>query len=372
MLQATEFHQLHLVRTKEIVRPQNIEFPFAENVYQLCIGDRADKRSHDVPRKKKAKSNSPDDHPEQQLDAEATDDRQQSKDADSTSYDPDIWTVSGNSITRVHNVPRKKLYVPGPEDECPVDLKYIDVFRDATTTIVDIPEERHIDDFWVPVGSEVPDRELSDWWTGKTTFFFVMPKAKKGHELIFGRETKIQETSGRPDHVWPETWRELSKKNRSREVEIGKNSRPLRQEARSVRGLDDLVQDDDAEDYEAQFEIARKEYSPKVASPAMPVIDITHQQSKDAENSSDLQHRELFDYNIDNYLLVARPVPHSEIKKTPRRSTSSTARVGSSDRQRCMGHEQCRRILRRRRTQRKGRTTISFWIPCAALPRKTF
>ena len=206
--------------------------------------------------------------------------------------------------------------MPGPDEECPVDLKYVDVYRDTTTSIIDIPEERHIDDFWVPVGKQLdgkaPDRELSEWWTEKTQFFFVMPQPRPGWEWVYGRETRLLDKSTRPDHCWPETWTTLSKKARRIEIEKGKVLRPLRQEARRLCRFEDHVKEEDKEDYNVQIEIARKEFAHKTPSPAMPVIDITTlQQEQSADTSHVLDHREKLDYNLDSYALVARPVPPS-------------------------------------------------------------
>eukprot|EP00435_Cladocopium_sp_Y103_P067059 s369_g29.t1 len=82
---------------------------------------------------------------------------------------PDRWQVSddGRMWTRIHSVPRRKLYVPELAADVPVHLflpeRATDIRRGSPN-----PEHIRIRDEWrVPNG----DRELHYVWTGTTTFF---------------------------------------------------------------------------------------------------------------------------------------------------------------------------------------------------------
>ena len=69
-------------------------------------------------------------------------------------------------------------------------------------------QERRIDDYWNIDGSG----DLSDSWTGFTHFTLLSEKPPEGYIYIWSgvRLTKRQATS-RPDHLWPELWRGMSK-----------------------------------------------------------------------------------------------------------------------------------------------------------------
>ena len=116
----------------------------------------------------------------------------------------DFWSISGNFIYRHHVEPRVKLYSPR-EASFPVPLKYIDVSR-TTETNWDVMQESRIDDYWNIDGS----RDLSASWTGFTQFALLSEKPPEGHTWSGERLTKQQATS-RPDHLWPELWRGMSK-----------------------------------------------------------------------------------------------------------------------------------------------------------------
>ena len=54
----------------------------------------------------------------------------------------DFWTVTGDLITRRHQVPRKTLYMPKAAD-FPLPLEYVDIFR-TTYTDLDSTKEKKI------------------------------------------------------------------------------------------------------------------------------------------------------------------------------------------------------------------------------------
>ena len=84
--------------------------------------------------------------------------------------------------------------------------KYIDVSR-TTHTNSDVMQESRIDDYWSIDGS----RDVSGSWTGFTQVaLWWSEKPPEGHTWSGGRLTKRQAAS-RPDHLWPELWRGMSK-----------------------------------------------------------------------------------------------------------------------------------------------------------------
>ena len=112
------------------------------------------------------------------------------------SEEQNFWSTNGEVIIRHHRVPRDSLFIP-TDDNCPMPLKYLDVFR-RTYTDLENKEEASISDLWNLDGS----RRLSDSWRGKTVFEFIRPPPKKNHYWVDGLEVRKQKTS-RPGHIWP-------------------------------------------------------------------------------------------------------------------------------------------------------------------------
>ena len=86
----------------------------------------------------------------------------------------DFWSISGSFIIRHHVEPRVKLHSPR-EESFPTPLNYIDVTR-TTHTNLDVKQEKRIDDVRNIDGS----RDLSDPWTGFTSFTLLEEKALDG------------------------------------------------------------------------------------------------------------------------------------------------------------------------------------------------
>ena len=116
----------------------------------------------------------------------------------------DFWSMSGNFVYRHHVEPRVKLYSPR-EESFSIPLKYVDVSR-TTHTILDVMQERRIDDYWNIDRS----RDLSDSWTGFTQFTVLEEKPPDGYMWSGWRLTRRQLTS-RPDHLWPVLWEKLGR-----------------------------------------------------------------------------------------------------------------------------------------------------------------
>ena len=172
----------------------------------------------------------------------------------------DFWSMSGSFIYRHHVEPRVKLYSPR-EESFPIPLKKIDVTR-TTHTTVDVMQESRIDDYWNIDGS----RDLSDSWTGFTQFTLLSEKPPDGHMWSGGRLTKRQSTS-RPDHLWPELWRGMSKNGELKEKQNWAIEKPKLDNARRLRGIY-FIEHDDIE-FNEIIKNARRKLEIPIA-PAMP------------------------------------------------------------------------------------------------------
>ena len=142
----------------------------------------------------------------------------------------DFWTITGDSIYRHHVEPRVKLYMP-KEESFPIPLRYIDVTR-ATGTTLDVMLEHRIDDYW----NIERNRNLSDSWTGFTRFIILDEKHPVGYTWSWGRLTKKQTTS-RPDHLWPEIWKDMSDAAQRKEKQKWAIEKPKLDNARRLRGI---------------------------------------------------------------------------------------------------------------------------------------
>ena len=89
-----------------------------------------------------------------QEDADTTN-TQQAKLPDTTYTRPDEWFMTGDALIRRHYNPRTALFVP-TADDCPIPLKYLDIFR---TTKTDLPsiKERTLYDFRTDGNKELSD-----------------------------------------------------------------------------------------------------------------------------------------------------------------------------------------------------------------------
>ena len=123
----------------------------------------------------------------------------------------DYWTITSDAIVRHHRLPRRRLYVPDPED-FPVPLKYIDVFR-FTETDLDGTTEKHVYDIWL----DEKDRPLADPWTGRTSFTLLRPRRNDGKKWVVDRPTRKQKTE-RPPHIYPEIWKDVFSRKDRREA----------------------------------------------------------------------------------------------------------------------------------------------------------
>ena len=179
-----------------------------------------------------------------------------------------------------------------------------------TATNLESKAESWIDDVWIEDGNVLDgveaERELSDWWTGKTSFTLLMPNPGDGYTWIDGRKTRLQANTKRPIHIIPDEWKRMSKPARDLAEIEGKHILELRRKARESLLIGEYVHPDNYEDYNAQKDIAIKNHPPVVPSPAMPVVSVCQQ-----------PHREKLEPHHELYGFVARPDPPSEIKRVP-------------------------------------------------------
>ena len=94
---------------------------------------------------------------------------------------------------------------------------------------MDVKQHRRIDDYWNIDGS----RDLSDSWTGFIQFTLLSEKPPEGFLWSGGRLTKQQATS-RPDYLWPEPWRGMSKNAKLREKHKWAIEKPKLDKARRL------------------------------------------------------------------------------------------------------------------------------------------
>ena len=172
----------------------------------------------------------------------------------------DFWSISGNFIYRHHVEPRVKLYSPR-EESFPIPLKYLDVSR-ITRTNLDVMQESRIDDYWNIDGS----RDFSDSWTGFTQFNLLDEKPPDGYMWSRRGLTKRQATS-RPDHLWPELWRGMSKNAKLREKLEWAIEKPKLDNARRLRGI--YFIDPEDKEFKEIIQNARRKMETPMA-PAVP------------------------------------------------------------------------------------------------------
>ena len=127
-------------------------------------------------------------------------------------------------------------------------------------------QERRIDDYWNIDGS----RDLSDSLIGFTQFNLLKEKPPDGYMW-----------SGRPDHLWPELWRKLTRNVKLREKHKWANEKPKLDNARRLRGI--YFIDPEDKEFKETSKNARKKLEATLA-PAVPCK--TSKKSKNGETRS--------------------------------------------------------------------------------------
>ena len=117
----------------------------------------------------------------------------------------DYWVVESDRITRIHQTPRYWLYVHDPET-FPVPIAYIDVLRFTKTNV---KGHGNVVDCWMRDSDQIPGP-----WMGRTSFNLRVPNPKPGWVIQNGRPTKVEANSKRPEHIWSEEWKIMTRKQR--------------------------------------------------------------------------------------------------------------------------------------------------------------
>ena len=143
-------------------------------------------------------------------------------------------------------------------------LSSIWMFSAELHTDLETQAEAEVEDLWTDEGA----RQLSDSWRGKTVFAILRPPAPPGYKYVAGRLTKVQQTS-RPDHLWPEIWSQIGKKQKARDIAKLKAVQPKLKAARDKRGIWEVPADDKG--YLKMLSEVRAKLSVP-AAPAMPLF----------------------------------------------------------------------------------------------------
>ena len=202
---------------------------------------------------------------EQQKDAQ-----QQREHEEQMEQEQDEWKVNHMVLTRIHRKPRSRLFVP-EDGDCPIPLKYLEYVR-TTETTMDTREEKRIYDVWNTVTMEgaEPDRELSGFWTGTTTFDIKQPQPQPGYTIVQGRPTKVRADSQRVPYMRTEEWERMSKKDRRNEKQYYESIiKPMWAQAESkTQGYSRYIPSEQMEEYKTKIKEAQEAH-PIVIAPAM-------------------------------------------------------------------------------------------------------
>ena len=185
----------------------------------------------------------------------------------------DYWVVQEDKIVRVHQTPRHELFHP-ESMEFPVPLDYIDVFR---YTDANVKGYNHHVDCWF---TDPPEEQIPGPWVGKTTFHLRLPPPKPGWSIQNGRPTKIEANSKRPEYIWVEEWRHMTRKGQRQEMARWETLKPRIQQAREERGLRPIQKNN--KDFWEAIAQAKNKHRPPTA-PGMPLMEVEPEVSLSAK-----------------------------------------------------------------------------------------
>ena len=90
---------------------------------------------------------------------------------DDADFELDAWELTGKLLVRHINTPRRQMFSPKDSaDDCPIPIKYIDVWRSTQTNCCQ-RHETNIFDVWV--NDESDNAELSEYWIGQVKFWLL-------------------------------------------------------------------------------------------------------------------------------------------------------------------------------------------------------
>ena len=114
----------------------------------------------------------------------------------------DFWSVTSNFICRHRVEPRVKLYMPR-EESFPVPTKYIDVTR-KTFPSLDVLLEKIVK----ITGTRMEKENYQMHGQASQDLFLLNERPPDGYCMV--REETDEETTSRPDNVWPDMWKHMS------------------------------------------------------------------------------------------------------------------------------------------------------------------
>ena len=103
-------------------------------------------------------------------------------------------------------------------------------------------------DVWVNDKSD--NAKLSELWVGEVRFHLLELPPPSGHMWSCGRPTKIEKDTPRPDYMWVEDWRKISKNKKlaAEIVDEWKNVlKPRVLQARQTRNIKGHVDPEDVD-----------------------------------------------------------------------------------------------------------------------------
>lgn len=193
----------------------------------------------------------------------------------------DYWSMTNDTLTRVHRTPGTELFVPEEFDpnetdhlhatSCPFPTEYLDVWRLTKTDIHEIADSEVLDFRF----GEQRSRELPDSWTGTTTFDILRPQPKKGQIWQDGVIWTVKPTT-RPDYYPSEIWGTFDNDVRKKLFkEFEEKYKIDRDFHRLNNNLTTHIPAANAAEYQLFIDQAETFLRQTGLVPAMPVIEIT-------------------------------------------------------------------------------------------------
>ena len=116
-------------------------------------------------------------------------------------------------------------------------------------------------------GTLMDQEILSDSWTGFTQFTSVRRRSLRKDTRGPGERLTKRQSTSRPDHLWPEIWRSMSRNSKVKEKRNWASERPKLENARRLRGI--YFIDPEDKEFAEIIKNARKKLAVQTA-PAMP------------------------------------------------------------------------------------------------------
>ena len=141
----------------------------------------------------------------------------------------DYWSLQGDILVRVHQVPRTTLFAPqmAPEDEPPIPIRNFEVSRTTKPSFSGEtwPGLETIEDAWCGHDTDAktllhPVDGTTLTWTGETLFERILPEPPRGKEWCQGTLVRSRAGSKRSKDIHPLQWWLLSESARVKASDI--------------------------------------------------------------------------------------------------------------------------------------------------------